>query len=80
MSQPVIDEAATAEGAGKNALLLISGIDTVLICSLLFHVYMVAYQDVNIKHPPPAGGAASIPMTEARGLTPRVDKLTKRAE
>src|SRR5216684_2019162 len=72
--RPVIDEAATTEGSGKNELLLISGIDTVLICSLLFHVYMVAYQDVNIKYLPPAGGAAYIPMTEARGLTPRVDK------
>jgi hypothetical protein len=70
---PVIDEAATAEGAGKHALLLSSGVDTVLKCSLLFHVYMVAYQDVHIKHLPPAGGAACIPMTEARDLTPRVD-------
>src|SRR5229473_892268 len=32
---PVIDEAATAEGAGKHALLFSSGVDTVLICSLL---------------------------------------------
>ncbi len=74
MSQPVIDEAATTEGSGKNALLLISGIDMILICSLLFHDYTVVYQDVNIKHFPLAGGAAYIPMTEARGLTPRVDK------
>jgi hypothetical protein len=36
---------------------------------------MVAYQDVNIKYLPPAGGAACIPMTEARGLTPRVDNV-----
>src|SRR5260370_25084361 len=41
--RPVIDEAATAEGSGKHALLLISGIYTVLIGSLLLHVYMVAY-------------------------------------
>ena len=73
--RPVIDEAATAKGSGKHALLLSSGIDTVLKCSLLFHVYMVAYQDVHIKYLPPAGGAACITVAEARDLTPRVDNV-----
>ncbi len=64
---PVIEEAATAEGSRKNELLLVCWIDAVLVCSLLFHVYMVAYRGVNIKHIPQDFGAACIPIAEARG-------------
>lgn len=65
---PIIDEATTPEGTSKNMLLLVSWIDSVLVGSLLFHVYMVVDQDVNVKQLPPAGGHFFIPIAKAKGL------------
>ncbi len=49
---PVVDETSTAKGTGKNALLLIGRVHSVLVRSLLFHVYMIACQGVNVKQSP----------------------------
>lgn len=71
---PIRDKTSTTEGTSEDMLLLTRWVDAILVGSFLFHVYFVAYYGVNVKHIPPAGGAASIPMAKARGLMPRIDK------
>jgi hypothetical protein len=46
---PVVDETSATKGASKNMFLLSSGVKPVLVCSFLFHVYIVAYYDVKVK-------------------------------
>jgi hypothetical protein len=54
--------------------LLIGGVNPVLVCSFLFHAYIVVYYGVNVKQGYPitllqTRNATSISMPEGRGLT-----------
>src|SRR5439155_6448713 len=41
--RPIVDKTSTAKGASKNVFLLIGRVNPVLVCSFLFHAYMIAY-------------------------------------
>ena len=41
--RPIVDKTSTAKGASKNMFLLSSGVKSVLVCSFLFHIYIVAH-------------------------------------